>query len=287
MSYWFFFLGTMTLIGIGILQPSWGIPQQVDAERIGKDIFFALDTSLSMHSTDIQPSRFEYAKILIEDCVEDLSSEEMGLVLFSGDALIQCPLTSDKSAFKLFLHGARIGMNSLPGTSFKAAISSIIEYFMKVKNKRQANELSKDTQKIIIFFTDGEDNQEGINIILEDLAQSGIIVCGVGIGDKEPSDLILPGNKPKLDKQGNIVRTARQDKLLRYVTRLTHGYYITVDSMQDSLEPLIDYITSISSENVSTHFQYGEREEQYALFIKTALFILVLLTLAECYRRIA
>ena len=70
-------------------------------ERKGQDIFIALDTSKSMLVQDIKPSRFGRAKQEILALIDSFKGDRVGLIIFSGDAFIQCPLTMDYSALKL------------------------------------------------------------------------------------------------------------------------------------------------------------------------------------------
>jgi Ca-activated chloride channel family protein len=72
-------------------------------ETRGGKIVIALDLSLSMLAQDFQPNRLEKAKREIIDLVEMLQAQTLGLVVFAGEAFIQCPPTVDYSAFRLNL----------------------------------------------------------------------------------------------------------------------------------------------------------------------------------------
>src|SRR5207244_4500475 len=92
----------ITFLCIALLRPQWDKTEQKIAQE-GRDLFIALDVSRSMLAKDCAPNRLECAKSKIKELVRNLSCERVGLILFSGSALVQCPLTSDYSAFHMFL----------------------------------------------------------------------------------------------------------------------------------------------------------------------------------------
>ena len=89
------------LLIISLLGPSFGETQR-EIKSIGKDIFICVDLSESMNAFDIQPSRLEKLKFELKQIVEAFSSDRIGLIMFSNEAYVQCPLTYDKSALNLF-----------------------------------------------------------------------------------------------------------------------------------------------------------------------------------------
>ncbi|TFG85770.1 MAG: VWA domain-containing protein, partial [Gemmatimonadales bacterium] len=83
-------------------RPQWGEKLQVYKGR-GIDIVIALDASKSMLATDVKPSRLSRAKTEIASLLDNLSTNQVGIVAFAGDAHVMCPLTPDTEAAKLFL----------------------------------------------------------------------------------------------------------------------------------------------------------------------------------------
>ena len=64
----------------------------------------ALDASKSMRARDVQPSRLLRAKLELSTLLDELKGDRVAIVAFAGDAFVQCPLTSDYAAAKLFLN---------------------------------------------------------------------------------------------------------------------------------------------------------------------------------------
>ena len=91
-----------TCVAITLLHPQWNKKDEVVSQQ-GRDLIIALDISRSMLARDCAPTRLECAKRKIKELVKRLSCERVGLLLFSGTALMQCPLTSDYNSFFMFL----------------------------------------------------------------------------------------------------------------------------------------------------------------------------------------
>src|SRR5690606_20264882 len=77
-----------------------------EAQQESLDLVFALDVSVSMLAEDVAPSRLERARLAIARMAEARRGDRLGLVVFAGDAFLQCPLTGDHAAFRLFLDAA-------------------------------------------------------------------------------------------------------------------------------------------------------------------------------------
>ena len=83
----------------------------------GVDVMVALDVSKSMEAEDLGASRLAVAKRSIERLIDQLDGDRIGLVIFGGDAFVQCPITTDYGAAKLFLQGVNTGAIPVQGTA--------------------------------------------------------------------------------------------------------------------------------------------------------------------------
>ncbi|MFC1808997.1 VWA domain-containing protein [Candidatus Omnitrophota bacterium] len=88
---------------IALAQPQWG-KEQVEIKHKGIDVMFLLDTSTSMLAEDIAPNRMMKAKLAIDSLLTKLKGNRVGLIAFAGTSYLECPLTIDYSAFRLFLN---------------------------------------------------------------------------------------------------------------------------------------------------------------------------------------
>jgi hypothetical protein len=124
---WFWLLA-LALTIIAVARPQWGSDVEI-VERQGVQLMVALDVSKSMLAEDLKPNRLGRAKLEIASLMNRLGGDEVGLVLFSGAAFLQFPLTFDYATARTFLDGANAGMISRPGTVVGEAIDVAIEGF--------------------------------------------------------------------------------------------------------------------------------------------------------------
>ena len=88
-------LGFVFFIFIIILaRPQFG-KKVIELKRRGIDLIIAVDTSLSMLAEDMKPNRLERAKMEISNLMDILLGDQIGIIVFAGEAFTQCPLTLD------------------------------------------------------------------------------------------------------------------------------------------------------------------------------------------------
>ena len=75
----------------------------------------ALDISESMLAEDIAPSRIERAKHEIGKLFDMLKGDRVGLIVFAGESFVQCPMTLDYGAAKMFLDAVNTGWVQIQG----------------------------------------------------------------------------------------------------------------------------------------------------------------------------
>jgi Ca-activated chloride channel homolog len=154
----------------------------------------------------VAPSRIERAKLELTALLDELKGDRVAVVAFAGDGFIQCPLTSDYAAAKLFLRA--IDPDSMPqgGTNIGAALK------LSKQVLDGADRGAKD--KVIVLISDGEDMGGEITEGLEDLKESGVRIFAVGIGNEQGEPI------PLLNKAGEIVGYRKDETGQTVMTRL-------------------------------------------------------------------
>ena len=109
-------LGAVGFLVVAAARPQWGVKER-PLVREGSDIMICLDVSTSMLARDIAPSRLERAKEQIRSLIYNLKGDRVGLVLFAGDAYVQCPLTLDYPLAVDLLQAADTGSVSVELTT--------------------------------------------------------------------------------------------------------------------------------------------------------------------------
>jgi len=189
-------------------------------KRSGMDLVVALDASNSMLARDVKPSRIERAKLEVTALLDRLNGDRVGLVVFAGDAFVQCPLTTDYAAARLFLRAVEPVSMATQGTAIADALY-------------QAREVLDgggrgDAGKAVLLITDGEDQRGDALAAASDLAEAGIRIFAVPIGGTEGEPIPVldrAGNLAgyKKDKEGRTVLTRTDIAGLRELTARGNG----------------------------------------------------------------
>ncbi len=197
------FWGLAALI-VGLARPQWGANDVEIAQR-GTDVVVALDISNSMLARDVTPSRLARARAEVASFLADYDRGQLGLVLFAGQAFVQCPLTLDLGAVELFLRMADTDMISEQGTALGSALDTAVEML------EGASE-SPGVRGAVVLVTDGENLDGDWEAAAARCAESGIAVYPVGVGLETGGLIPLPGGEPGYlkDEEGSVV-TSRLD----------------------------------------------------------------------------
>ena len=86
---------------IAFLGPSFGDSKR-EIKSVGKDIMICVDLSKSMDAFDVQPTRLEKVKFELKKVAEAFNSDRIGIIIFSSEAFMQCPLTYDQNALNRY-----------------------------------------------------------------------------------------------------------------------------------------------------------------------------------------
>jgi len=147
-------------------------------KRFGVDIVFAIDVSRSMLAEDVAPNRLEKSKQIVNQIINKLTSDRVGIVAYAGKAFPQLPITTDYSAAKMFLSNMNTDMISSQGTAIDEAIQLSTTYFDEDIN----------TAKLLIIISDGEDHNNSSLDIAKMAAQRGIKYILLELGKKRISN---------------------------------------------------------------------------------------------------
>ncbi len=198
------------------------------------NLIICLDTSKSMLARDLKPDRLTRAKIEIRELTKRLSGDRIALIVFSGQALVQCPFTTDYSAFNSFLSSVSVDTVPTPGTN----IASALELVLKISKKVEGN-------KAVLLITDGEDfNPDKTIAYAKRCRAEGIKVYCVGIGSLQGEPIPLPGGGFKRDESGKVVLTCLQEDLLIKIAQITGGAYVRAGTSEIGIGKLYDLISS-------------------------------------------
>jgi Ca-activated chloride channel family protein len=181
-----------------------------------------------MLAQDVRPNRLERAKLAMLDFLQTHPGGRVGLVVFAGQAFLQCPLTFDHEAFRESLVAVDTGTIPVGGTDFGRALNEAVH----------AVEHLQDRQ-VMILLSDGEDLAEAGLQVAAQLAQRQFILHTVGVGSAAGSEIHIMNEQGQpdvvRDEVGRIVRTRLDEETLRRIAALTGGTYQPLGALGEGL----------------------------------------------------
>lgn len=237
-------------------------------ERKGIDLMVALDLSESMRAEDLRPDRLTRAKQGVESLFDRLRGDRVGLVGFAGDAFVQCPLTLDYAAARMFLRLMSPEMIPVPGTDLGAAIRAAVKSFDPKERKYKA----------MVLVTDGEDHGRNLDAAVREAKEQGVRVFAVGIGSEkgEPIPQRSAAGEVrdyKRSRDGEVVMTRLDPTTLRKICDDTGGRYFDGNAGGLALDRLYGEISGMDQKEQKggIAMQY---EDRYGYFAAAAFLLL-------------
>ncbi|MGV6815502.1 MAG: vWA domain-containing protein [Phycisphaerales bacterium] len=230
-------------------------PREVEVESFGRDIVIMVDVSRSMLARDVVPSRLEKAKLWMNDLVDDLGNDRVGLVAFAGSSSVLSPLTTDRLFFRLAIE--ELGPSSVPlgGTNIGDTIRKTVNLVFPVVTSDESR------HRDIILISDGED-QESLPVEAARAAgKQGIRIICIGIGSSKGAPVPLKDSSSAAS--GKEVRSKLESQTLREIASASPGgVYLEVGTGNVDLAKVYhDLIESADQHMIETNTttQYTER----------------------------
>jgi len=248
---------------IGLSRPQIGAKLK-EHETRGAEIMIVLDVSNSMLAEDYSPNRLERAKLAISRLVDKLREDRIGLIVFAGNSFVQLPITTDYVSAKMFLNSITTGSVPIQGTAIGEAINTAMRSFSVQSEKSRA----------IIVITDGENHEDDPVAAAKQAAEMGVRVFTIGVGSPEGKPIPMDGELLK-DKNGEIVVTRLDEKVLQDVAQAGNGVYVRAGNSEFGLNPIIENIRRMEDEKYNS-IVFEEFDEQFMYFLGIALFFFVI-----------
>jgi Ca-activated chloride channel family protein len=264
---WIILLVFYAFAVFSLSRPRFGVKTEM-VERRGIDVMIALDISQSMLAQDIVPNRLDRAKHEISKFIDMLRGDRVGLVVFAGESFVQCPLTLDYSAAKMFLNSVDCDWIQVQGTELGQAITQSAAAFRDEKRKK----------KVMILLSDGEDHEGDPVSAAKTAAKEGVRIYTVGIGSE--SGVPIPVSKGsgnivyKKDRAGNLVMTRLNSVILERIALESGGSYFHAGTDLD-LSRIYSEIASMEKQDFGMN-KMTVYEERYQIFLLLALILLIM-----------
>lgn len=246
----------------------------------GTDLYIALDLSRSMSAEDMQGSRLDRAKITATELIRSLRGDRAGLILFAGDAFVQCPLTTDYTALLMFLESLNTGSTVGGGTNLSAPLRAAMH----------ALSPEEDTYSILLLITDGENSGGDLEKTVREVKKRGIKVFCIGLGTEAGVPISLYDEQGRRtgylkDRQGKVVISSLQESLLRGISEQTGGYYFRADRGHDEVNKFLSSLETLKKREIETKkFTVYEERFQIPLGCGILFFFLYVFSLTRTRR---
>ena len=236
----------------------------------GSDVYIAIDLSQSMQSEDVSSSRLERARIDALDLIGSLHGDRVGLILFAGDAFVQCPLTIDYDAITDIINAISTDTAVASGTNLSAPLNIA----MKSLKPRE------DTYALVVLMTDGEETSGDLNKALREVRKRGIKVFCIGIGTRKGSPIPVYNENGtrtgyKKDKNGKVVISALDEAVLKSIADRTGGYYFRADKRFSEVNKLLGALETMKKREIETK-KYTVYEERFQIPLALGILFLLL-----------
>lgn len=277
----FTFSGLLFLI-LALAGPKVGTEVR-EIKRQGIDMLVALDLSASMKAEDVRPSRLDKAKFEIDRLIERLQGDRVGLIVFTGEAYLQSPMTMDYSALRLFLDIADTDQMPSSATDFNAAMTTAMEAFEAL------GESESEASKVLLIISDGEDHGQSYNEALQDLVSNDIRVFTIGIGTSEGTTIPLyeEGSNQligyKRDNQGRVVTTKLQNGMLRDIANTGNGEFYSIRRGNEGIDAFLARMDELEKGEFASQ-EYADYKNQYQWMAALAFLCLLVAMLIPSYR---
>jgi Ca-activated chloride channel family protein len=257
-------------IFIAFLRPQWS-KQEQSVMQEGRDLLVLLDISGSMRAQDLKPNRISFAKLKIRSLLQHLTCERVGLILFSGTAFLQCPMTADKAAFLMFLENVDPESISSGTTALDQALAKALETFKQAGERKH---------KLMLLLTDGEDFSMNLDGVKKQAAHEGVSLFALGVGTPEgaPIPKFDTYGKPQgheTDESGAIALSKLNEQTLQELTKALNGIYQRTAYGEDDIANIVTFVQSHEKERYENK-TVSLYHDQYPWFLGAAWLLLAL-----------
>ena len=256
----FFIILSYSFLVLALARPQLGTKLE-KVERKGIDLMVCLDLSNSMYAEDVKPNRFIRARSELQNFINSLKGDRIGIVVFAGDAFLLCPLTTDYDAASMLLES--VNPHSFPeqGTNIPKALTLAETAFIDKQRKYKA----------ILLITDGESHEGETDKIVNQLADKGIRIYTVGVGNPSGVPIPLRDNTGRItgykkDQNGEVVTTSLDEIGLQKIALKTGGRYFRATAGQEELSAIFKEIEGMEKKRITIErFAHFEDRFQYPL----------------------
>lgn len=254
-------LAIFSLLIIALARPQ-SVSSRQDINIEGIDIVMALDVSSSMLARDLKPDRLEASKQVAKEFISRRPNDRVSLVIFSGEAFTQVPLTTDHQMIYTLFREIESGMIE-DGTAIGDGLAT------SVSRLKDSDAISK----VIILLTDGVNNSGSLDprTAAELAKMFGIRVYTIGVGTQgfAPYPVQTPYGVQMQQMEVQI-----DEELLQQIALTTGGQYFRAEDNK-KLREVYDEIDQLEKSKIDIQ-EFKKKHEKFLPFAMIALLLFTL-----------
>lgn len=237
---WLLRFSAFVLLIVAMARPQTGRSEH-SVETEGVDIVLVLDISGSMKAQDFKPkNRLTVAKEVIQEFIGKREHDRIGLVIFAGQAMTQCPLTLDYDILSRLVAEVQFGMledRTAIGVALATACNRLRE--------------SSAKSRIVVLLTDGENNAGGIDppTAAKVARALGIKVYSIGVGTT--GVVPVPVDDPVFGTRVIPMEVRLDEQALRMIAETTDGQFFYATNTEE-LREIYDRIDELEKTRIES-----------------------------------
>ena len=254
----------------------------------GIELIIAFDVSSSMLAEDVKPSRLEFAKREVFRLIDTMTGSKVGVVAFAGSAALSAPMTTDRSALKMFVDSLSPSSVGSQGTEFRRALLEAESAFERGSDVDDGSEEEEETSseeplpvtRAILIVSDGEDNEPGALAAAESLAKKGIHIFSLAFGTEKGAPIPVRASNGtvrgyKRDANGKTILSSTKGTVLKKLAEVGKGSFYFATFGGNAIPRIANDInqlekTKFEDEVITTY------SEKYQILLLVALLLALL-----------
>ena len=232
----------LLLASLGLFVVALARPTRPEAAPLGPVLVLAIDTSLSMEATDVEPNRIEAAQQAAEDLVDGLSANvRVGLISFNGSATIQVTPTTDHDEVRDAVDRLELAEFTAIGEAIFAGLDAIA-----IAQSDQADAAEDAGGELppsqLVVMSDGETTSGRPDVEAAQAAfDAGIPVSTIAFGT-QGATIDIPGEGP--------VDVSVNEQALEAIADSTGGQFFSATTGDELADAFADIGGTVDSETV-------------------------------------
>ncbi|HOK08054.1 MAG TPA: VWA domain-containing protein [Candidatus Hydrogenedens sp.] len=254
-----------------LAQPHWGSSWE-KTQKLTRDILFVIDTSESMLAEDLPPNRLEQARQKVSILMSRCPADRFGIIAFSGESALVCPLTLDHAYVKTILRALNTDMLSKEGTDISDALNEVEQVF---KEDIQKSGGGDKYARAVIIMSDGEDLSENVELKAESLGENVSLIV-LGMGTPEGAEIKFPEWMKRYVRTSNLKQVHKSvldEKKLKDIAIKGNGFYVRATMDDSDINLILNELEKIRLYYQSDELRYQKvNRYRWPLFIACIIF---------------